>query len=258
MIHRFSVMKKSIAQGLSDPSNRMLLLDPSASRILSAEAKNQLAIGGLHSRAAARAMAAMHASNSREVVCAAPTGGSAGVLPAVLSTLQEEKKLSDREIAIGLFAAGAIGLIIARRATFAAEIAGCQVEIGAATAMAAAAVVELSTNCPNQAVDSAAISLQNTMGSVCDLVQGVCEIPCHTRNAIGASSAFVCADLVIGGYANPIPLDETIDAAYSVGRMLPQELRCTAKGGLAITPSAQRLKTRNHLSRSIPDHYNQE
>jgi len=82
------------------------------------------------------------------------------------------------------------------------------------------------------------------MGSVCDLVQGICEIPCHTRNAVAASSAFVCADLILGGYINPIPLDETIDAVYSVGKMLPSELRCTALGGLATTPSGQKLPKR--------------
>jgi L-serine dehydratase len=107
--------------------------------------------------------------------------------------------------------------------------------------MAAAAVVEAAGGSPGQALAAAAVSLQNTMGSVCDLVQGTCEIPCHTRNAVAASSAFVCADLVLGGYRNPIPLDETIDAAYASGRMLPAELRCTALGGIASTPSALSL-----------------
>ena len=131
--------------------------------------------------------------------------------------------------------------MIGARGTFAAEEAGCQVEIGAAGAMAAAAVVEAAGGNVRQAVDAAAISLQNTMGSVCDMVQGVVEIPCHTRNAVAASSAFVCADLVLGGYVNPIPLDETIDAAIAAGRMLPRELRCTALGGLAATPSARSM-----------------
>jgi len=89
-----------------------------------------------------------------------------------------------------------------------------------------------------QATDAAAIALQNTMGTVCDPVHGACEIPCHTRNAVAAASAFVCADLVLGGYRNAIPLDETIDASFAVGKALPRELRCTAAGGLAVTPSA--------------------
>ncbi len=200
-----------------------------------------LAGGGLHARAAARAMAALHVSNSGGVVCAAPTGGSAGVLPGVMVTLAEEKGLTGEKAALALLAASAVGLLVARRATFAAEVAGCQVEIGVAGAMAAAAVVEASGGSAAQAADAAAVALQNTMGSVCDLVQGLCEIPCHTRNAVAASSAFVCADLVLGGYRNPISLDDTIDASYAAGCMLPAELRCTARGGLAVTPSALRL-----------------
>ena len=105
-------------------------------------------------------------------------------------------------------------MITAQRATFAAEVAGCQVEIGAAGAMAAAAVVDAMGGTARQAFDAAAVAFQNTMGSVCDLVQGMVEIPCHTRNAVAAANAFVCADLILGGYANPVPLDETVDAVY--------------------------------------------
>ncbi len=150
--------------------------------------------------------------------------------------------MSRGRTSLALLAAGAVGLVVARRATFAAEVAGCQVEIGAAGAMGAAAVVEAAGGTAAQACDAAAVSLQNTMGSVCDLVQGLCEIPCHTRNAVAASSAFVCADLVLGGYRNPVPLDDTVDASFDSGRMLPAELRCTARGGLAVAPSALGLR----------------
>jgi len=244
MLRRYGVMKGSVARGLEGEGIDMQLLEPSARRLMRAEANGELAVGGLHTRAAVRAMAVMHVSNSLGVVCAAPTAGSAGVLPAVLVTLAEEKDLPEARAALALFAASAIGLIVAYRGTFAAEIAGCQVEIGAAGAMAAAAVVDASGGSARQAADAAAIALQNTMGSVCDPVQGACEVPCHTRNAAAAAAAFVCADLVLGGYRNPIPLDETIDASIEVGRHLPASLRCTALGGLAATPSAQRMPNR--------------
>jgi len=238
MLQRYEVMEDSVEAGLDDGRSDMLLLQPTALQVLQAEKAKAVAIGGIHTRAAARAMAVMHCCNSRGVVCAAPTGGSAGTVPGVVLSLVEELRLSRRETALALFAASGIGLIVARRATFAAELAGCQVEIGVAGAMAAAAVVEAAGGSGRQAADAAAISLQNTMGSPCDPVAGTCEIPCHTRNAVAASSAFTCADLVLGGYANPIPLDETVDASYEVGRALPSELRCTAKGGCAVTPSA--------------------
>jgi L-serine dehydratase len=223
----------------------MQLLQPSARNIYQAEAQGRLPTGGLHTRAAARAMAVMHVNGGMGVVCAAPTAGSAGVIPGVVVTLMEELGLSEEQAACALLAASAIGLVIAKRATFAAEVAGCQVEIGASGAMAAAAVVEAANGSARQAADAAAIALQNTMGSICDPVQGVVEIPCHTRNAVGASSAFVCADIVLGGYQNPIPLDETVDTMYAVGKMLPHQLKCTALGGLAQAPSALALPRRN-------------
>ena len=241
IIRRFEVMRASVHQGLEEKPPPMQLLHPSAGRIFQAEAKGKLAVGGIHTRAAARALAVMHINAGGGVVCAAPTAGSAGVIPGVLVSLVEDKGLSIQEAALALCAASGIGLIIANRATFAAEVAGCQVEIAAAGAMAAAAVVEAAGGTAAQAADAAAISFQNTMGLICDPVQGVVEIPCHTRNAVAASSAFLCADLILGGYANPIPLDETIDAVYAVGQMLPAELKCTALGGLSIAPSALKM-----------------
>jgi L-serine dehydratase len=246
IIRRFEIMRASVLRGLEEKLPPMRLLHPSARNILQAEEEGRLAVGGIHTRAGARAMAVMHINSGGGVVCAAPTAGSAGVIPGVLVTLVEDKGLGVQKAALALCAASAIGVIVATRATFAAETAGCQVEIAAAGAMAAAAVVEAAGGTAAQAVDAAAISFQNTMGLVCDPVQGAVEIPCHTRNAVAASSAFVCADLVLGGYANPIPLDETIDAVYAVGRMLPAELKCTALGGLSLAPSALNLSPRRH------------
>jgi L-serine dehydratase len=247
---RYDIMRDSVRRGLSGRGVAMKLLGPTAGKILRSESKRGLPAGGYHTRAAARAMAALHISNSGGIVCAAPTGGSAGVLSGVLVTLAEEGRIGAERTALALLTAGAVGVIVARRATFAAEVAGCQVEIGAAGAMAAAAVVDAAGGSAAQAADAAAIALQNTMGSVCDLVQGLCEIPCHTRNAAAASNAFLCADLILGGYKNPVPLDETIDASFDSGRMLPAELRCTAKGGLAVAPSALALKQKSKTRRS--------
>ena len=245
MYRRFLLMKTGVGNGLK-LKDGMQLLTPTAGNIWDAERRDKLPTGRLHTRAAVRALAVMHVNSSMGVVCAAPTGGAAGTLPGVLTTLVEEKGLNEEETALAMFAASAIGLILAIKGTFAASVAGCQVEIGAAGAMGAAAVVEVAGGSPRQACEAAAIAFQNTMGSVCDLVQGIVEIPCHTRNAIAASSAFVCADLILGGYVNPVPLDETIDAVMSVGRMLPRELRCTALGGIALAPSAIAMKNLKH------------
>ena len=241
MLDRYAIMRQSVEDGLRDESSHMTWLQPHASKIMKAAQGKLLPFGGYPAKAAARALAVMHICNSRGVVCAAPTGGSAGVLPGVVVTLEEEFGLTGSDIARVLFAAGAIGLIVAYRATFAAEEAGCQVEIGVAGAMAAAAAMESAGGPPRDALDAASISLQNTMGMICDPVGGGCEIPCHTRNAAAAAGAFATADLVRGGYPNPIPLDEAIDASFTVGRALPPEFRCTARGGIAVVPSARRL-----------------
>lgn len=242
---RLEIMKKAVASGLENDLS-LQLLKPRARLIYQAEQEGKL-FGGLLTRAAIRAMAAQQSAASMGVVCAAPTAGSAGTLPGIMVTLLEDKKIDKEKIIEALAAAGAIGLVIGYRATFAAEVAGCQVEIGVAGAMGAAAIMDVLGGSAKEAFEAAAISLQNTMGSVCDLVQGICEIPCHTRNAVAAASAFVCADLIFGGYENPIPFDETIDAVYEVGKMLPPELKVTSMGGLALCPSAQRLKPRDKV-----------
>ena len=245
MAFRLSVMLESVERGLVDRNLKTKLVAPVAGDIYEAESKGEMFLGGVHARAATRSMAVMHVNGAGGVVCSAPTGGSAGVIPAVAATLLEDFDLSREKVLSCLWAAGAIGWALDKRSTFAAEVAGCQVEIGAAGAMGAAAVVEAAGGTARQACDAAAMVFQNVMGSVCDLVQGIVEIPCHSRNAALASQAFLAADLVLGGYRNLIPLDETIDAIDSVGRMLPAELRCTSRGGLALCPSAREIPRRD-------------
>jgi L-serine dehydratase len=241
-LRRYDIMVESAERGLDPQFTGLQLLPSCAGAVFNAEAEGRLSVRSLHTRAAARAMAVMHVDGAMGVVCAAPTGGSAGVIPGTLITLAEERSLIREQLALAFLTAGSIGAILAIRGTFAAEVAGCQVEIGASGAMAAAAVVDAVGGTARQACDAAAISFQNTMGTVCDLLHGMVEIPCHTRNAAAAASAFVNADLILGGYTNFIPLDETIDAVYAVGQAMPRELRCTSEGGLAVTPSALQLK----------------
>lgn len=241
MLRRYDIMEESVRRGLDPQFTGLQLLPGCAGSIFEAEAAGRLSVRSLHTRAAARALAVMHVDGAMGVVCAAPTGGSAGVIPGTLVTLAEERDLSREQLALALLASGSIGMILAIRGTFAAEVAGCQVEIGASGAMAAAAVVDAVGGSARQACDAAAIGFQNTMGTVCDLLHGMVEIPCHTRNGAAAANAFVNADLILGGYTNFIPLDETIDAVYAVGLAMPAELRCTSRGGLAVTPSALAL-----------------
>lgn len=244
MDRRLKVMEDSVALGLSDDSPEMFLLAPSAKKIMDAEREGRLALGGIHTRSAARAMAAMQVNSGQGIVCAAPTGGSAGVLPGVMVTMIEDLKKSREDAVRSMWAAGAVGWVLATRGTFAAEVCGCQVEIGAAGAMGAAAVTEAAGGSAREAADAGAIMFQNAMGLVCDLVQGIVEVPCHTRNGSFASQAFICADMIMGGYHNAVGIDDTVDAVYSTGNMLPAELRCTSLGGMSITPGALSMPRR--------------
>jgi L-serine dehydratase len=243
MLRRYAVMKTACERAIAGRlAMSMQLLRPTAQKIAESGRAGKLPFFGLHTRAAIRAMAVMHANGAMDVVCAAPTGGSAGALPGSVITLEEELGLSPEKVCMALWAAAAVGIVLDTRATFAAEVAGCQVEIGAGCAMASAACVEAAGGTVAETLDAAAIAFQNTMGSICDPVQGIVEIPCHTRNAAAAAGAFVNADLIMGGYENGIPLDETIDAVYEVGKMLPPELRCTSLGGMSLCPSALAMK----------------
>lgn len=248
MEKRINIMLQSVEFGQKERVKGLKTIDSTASQISSASEKNKLFSNSQNTLTAVRAIASMEIASSGGYICAAPTGGSSGVIPAVLYTLHHEYQIDKKQLIYCAFAAAGIGLIHAIRSTFAAEVAGCQVEIGIAGAMAAASVCEAAGGSPKNGIDAAAISLQNTMGSVCDLVAGVCEIPCHTRNAISASNAFICCDLIMGGFVNPISLDDSIDASDASGKMLPPELRCTSMGGVAITPSAKKIiKDRGNL-----------
>jgi L-serine dehydratase len=106
MWQRYEVMARAVKQGLKGEIRGMQLLEPSAQKIYEREKRGDLAIGGLHTKAAARALAAMHVNSSMGVVCAAPTGGAAGTIPGVITTLVEEKGLEKTQTVKALFAAG--------------------------------------------------------------------------------------------------------------------------------------------------------
>ena len=190
------------------------------------------------SRAIAFSMAVLETNASMGRIVAAPTAGSAGVIPGVLLALQQSKGLSDADLARGLAAAAAVGYLITRNATVSGAEGGCQAEIGSAAAMAAAAAVELMGGTPVQCLDAAGNALMNMMGLVCDPVAGLVEVPCQKRNATGAATALVSAQIALAGIGNLVDFDQTVDAMYKVGRALPFELRESALGGIAAAPAA--------------------
>lgn len=170
-------------------------------------------------------------------IVAAPTAGSCGVLPAVLIPLAERVGLSDETVVQSLFVAAGFGQVIAARASISGAEGGCQAEIGAASAMAAAALVSIKNGTPQMSANACAMALMNLLGLVCDPVAGLVEIPCVKRNVVGAVNAVSCADMALAEIPSRIPADEVIDAMRSVGEAMPCSLRETGLGGLAATPA---------------------
>lgn len=193
--------------------------------------------GGMINRLMARALSCSETNAAMGRICAAPTAGSCGILPAVIITLSEQLNSSDDSTLMALAAASGVGAVVIKNATVAGAEGGCQAECGVAAAMAAAGAVELMGGTPDQALDASALVLKSIMGLICDPVAGLVQVPCALRNATQAVNALACADLALGGMKSLIPLDEVVSAMYSVGHMLPTQLRETALGGIAATPT---------------------
>lgn len=193
-------------------------------------------------------LAIMHAVSTNEVnaamgkICATPTAGSAGVVPGVLFAVNEKRGLSEEQMVKFLFTSGAFGFVVANNAFISGASGGCQAEVGSASAMAAAALVELEGGTPQQSAHAFSIAMKNMLGLVCDPVAGLVEVPCVKRNAAGATNALTAADMALAGIESKIPADEVVEAMYKVGLTMPEELRETGRGGLAATPTGERIK----------------
>ncbi|NUO64424.1 MAG: L-serine ammonia-lyase, iron-sulfur-dependent, subunit alpha [Gemmatimonadaceae bacterium] len=189
----------------------------------------------------ARALAVQEVNAAMGVIVAAPTAGGAGVLPAVLTGLAEQKKIPDEQVIDALATAGLIGAIIAERASLSGAEGGCQAETGAAAAMAAGASVEMLGGTPTQAGHATALAMQGTLGLVCDPLGGLVELPCVFRNATGSAIALAGIEMALAGITFAIPVDEVIDVMGEIGRSMDVRYRETAGGGLAATPTGRRL-----------------
>ncbi|GEB30750.1 MULTISPECIES: L-serine ammonia-lyase, iron-sulfur-dependent, subunit alpha [Brevibacillus] len=238
-------MKEAIDQGVSDQS-----LAPSgisggdAYKLERYLEKGEQLTGPIVGDAMKFAFATSEMNARMGIIVATPTAGSAGILPGCLFSLHENQKYTFEHLVMGLFTASAIGYVIANRAFISGAAGGCQAEVGSATAMAAAALVEIKQGTPRQAVHAAAIALKSLLGLVCDPVAGLVEVPCIKRNVIGSSIAFSAADIALAGIESQIPCDEVIGAMYEIGKKMPRAYRETALGGLAVTPTGEAVKER--------------
>jgi L-serine dehydratase len=236
------VMIESVHEGM-DPNLRSTsgLTGGDAAKIKAYAASGGMT-GSFLNNAMARAVAVSEYNAAMGRIVASPTAGSCGILPGTVISMLEERRCSERAAVMSLFTAGAVGMIIAEKASVAGAQGGCQAECGSASAMAAAALVELAGGTPSQAAHACAIAVKSQLGLVCDPVAGLVEIPCIKRNVSGTAIAFTSAEMALAGVESRIPVDECIMAMRQVGELLPCSLKETAQGGLASTPTAQKLE----------------
>jgi len=246
------IMQKSILAGLQGTEYADRILGYQSGRFAAKMEHDRLLDGGLLNRMILYVTAMMEMKSSMGIIVAAPTAGACGGLPGACIGAASAMGLSLDDMTKAMLAAGMIGVFIAARSTFAAEVCGCQAECGAASGMAAAALVSLAKGTVEQATGAASMALQNILGLICDPVANRVEVPCLGRNVLAASNALACANMALADFDAVIPLDEVIDTMDKVGRSIPSELRCTALGGLSITRTSREIEKRLNRSRREP------
>ena len=212
-----------------------------AAKVNAAAVRGVLYADGYFADVMAEALKTAECNACMKRIVAAPTAGSCGVLPAVLLPLARAGQADEDAVCDALYVAAGFGQVIAARATLAGAEGGCQAEVGAASAMAAAALCNLKGGTPEQCAAAAAMALGNLLGLVCDPVAGLVEVPCIKRNVVGAVNAVSCANMALAGVDYAIPCDEVIDAMGRVGSLLSPDLRETGQGGLAATPTGVKI-----------------
>ena len=237
------VVHNSIDTGLSGTWFADRILQQQSDFIVKAEKEGKIKVSVVN-RIIENVSALMESKSAMEVVVAFPTAGSCGTVGGLLRAVSEDIGNSREELIKAYFAAGIVGAYFAQGPGFSAEEHGCQVECGAASGMAAAGAVQLMRGSAKQALDAASMAIQNMIGLVCDPVADRVEVPCLGKNISAAVNAYSAALMSVSGFDGVIPLDQVIQTVSNVSKLMPSCLKCTGKGGLAVTPEAFKIKKR--------------
>lgn len=244
MDERLTVMIKAVEKGKSSQEKTVSGMIGGDARRFGEYAKGKGLLGRVTQQAIQYALAVSEVNALMGRIVASPTAGSCGILPGALLAAGNALSVPREKLISALFTAAGVGLIINEHASLAGAAGGCQAECGSASAMAAAAVVEMAGGTPEQAGQAMALALKNMLGLVCDPVAGLVEVPCVKRNAFGAVQALVAAELALAGIKSVIPPDEVISASNEIGCLMPASLRETSDAGLAKTPTAQKIEAK--------------
>jgi L-serine dehydratase len=244
MVEIVHILRRSIAQGIAGTHYEDRVLGHQSGKFNELLKTGRLLNGGALNRIVLYVTALMEVKSSMGVIVAAPTAGACAALPGAVIAMAEDLGLGETEMAKAMLASGLIGVFITTRWTFAAEVGGCQAEGGSAASMAAAALVDMAGGTLAQSVAAASMAFQSMLGLICDPIANRVEAPCLGKNVMAASNALACANMALADYDPVIPLDEVIETAKRVAGQMPRELRCTALGGLSITPSSKAIEQR--------------
>ncbi|GAB5521430.1 MAG: L-serine ammonia-lyase, iron-sulfur-dependent, subunit alpha [Rhodothermales bacterium] len=242
MTNLMGLIEASIAKGLAGTEYADRILPQQSHRIATAEAEGRLPTTGLVNRLIENITAIMESKSAMHIIVAAPTAGGCGALGGTIKAVADANEFSAEAKVKSYFAAGLVGVFFAQGPGFSAEEGGCQLETGAAAAMAAAALADLNGGTAHHAVAAASMALQNTIGLVCDPVADRVEVPCLGKNVTAGMNALAASTMALAGFNAVIPLDEVIDTVASVAASMPRSLCCTGFGGLAATPTSAKLK----------------
>ena len=241
MDRNLTIMEEAVERGLKGVQSVTGLTGGDAVLLQQYIAKGNSLSGPLLLDAVSKAVATNEVNAAMGTICATPTAGSAGVVPGTLFAVKNQLNPTREQMIRFLFTSGAFGFVVANNASISGAAGGCQAEVGSAAGMAAAAIVEMAGGTPKQCAEAFAITLKNMLGLVCDPVAGLVEVPCVKRNAMGAANALVAADMALAGVSSRIPCDEVIGAMYRIGLSMSPNLKETARGGLAATPTGKAL-----------------
>jgi len=244
MVQIVRIVRISLQQGLGGTAYRDRILGPQCGQFQARLQAGGLLEAGLLNSIIRNVTALMEVKSAMGVIVAAPTAGACAALPGTCLAAADALGVGDDEAARAMLAGGLIGVLVAFRTTFAAEVCGCQAECGVASGMTAAALTSLSGAGIRETIAAASMAFQNSLGMICDPVANRVEVPCLGKNVMAAANALACANMALAGYDPVVPLDEVIETMDRVGRSLPRELRCTALGGLSITPTSREIEAR--------------
>lgn len=242
--HLLGIMRSGVEGGLAGTHWEDRLLPVQSAGYREALDAGRLHGAGVLDRMILFVTALMETKSSMGVIVAAPTAGSCATFPGALLAAADACEATEEDLVRGILTGGLIGAFVAARSSFAAEVGGCQAETGAGAAMAAAALVELAGGTAERALSAASQALQNVLGLVCDPIANRVEAPCLGRNVTGAANALAAANMALAGYDHLVPFDEVLDAHRAISERMHRDLRCTALGGLSVTPTSRALEAR--------------